>query len=797
MIKNSNLRRSGYMILGSAMGALLLTYGLYSFIAATRRIYNKDFPSFLVYSNRMVSVTKKENWEGIKRNLSPFDLIIEINGKPVREGRDVYDEARNTSLLHIKVKRKDEVLNFTIPTSRFSTRDYTVFVLIPFIGGMIFFILGAVVYFVKRFEKTSLLFFLLSSLISLFYFSHINSNFVHILPRFMLLYPMFGAVGIQFFGIFPLESPFHAINKKIIQFVYGIFGTLTFMNILCYSSPKIFPYCFKISILLTGTAFLVIMGILSHRLAITRNSIVRGKIRVFLFTLLSASFTSAMWAITFPFTHLGITTDIQILLSLIFPILMTYAIFKYNVFDMDRLVRLGITFVFLSSVLTGVYFLAVAFIILFAQHIFKTSYSPTHIIMATLAVAVLFHPLRLGIKKLLTSTLYKEELKLRNALSSFSESLPLFYDSATLLRRIVALFEGELGFNRIAVYLRENSEESFTDRSSEFGVISHPLSREIEMLLNSPFFFQLTSPVVVTPYNPEDFHKKLHAEGIKVIIPLFTKEFTAGLILLGERFEGETYTGEDVNMFKNFAKTISLIFENSLIYTEMAKKERLAIIGEMASIIIHEIKNPLGIISVSLGTLSKIIKEKNEKIDELLSIITNEIERMNQTLKKILSYAKYTPPVFELKNPVEILNLTLEGIRPLTQGKQVELKINLQNPISPFLMDAEKMQTLFQNLLLNALESIENAGKIEIIMKEEIESPGKKEFVIEIKDSGKGIPHGLEKMIFKPFYSTKKGGTGLGLAVCERIVKDHAGRIECFNNEWGGATFIVTLPVRS
>lgn len=787
------------IIVGVLITAFILIYGILSFIKASRNFYGEKFPSLLIYPNKMVSLTKRDVWDGIRKGVKSLDIVIELNGKIILSGNDLYREAKNSERLKVIVKRGGKFLKFIIYPSTFSSRDYSVLILIPFIAGAIFLILGSIVYFVKKFDRPSIIFYALSSSISLFYFSHINSNFVHIFSFPVLLYPMFGAIGVHLFGVFPMEFPSGRLNKKIIYGFYGIAFLLTLGNIISYYYfPTGFYILSKLSVLFMGLTFFFILAILLHRLKISQKSLLRRKIRVLIFTILSASFTSALWAIVFPFTSLGITNDVQMLLSLIFPILMSYATFKYNVFNMDRVARIGVSFFFLTTLLTAAYFFAVLIVILVGQHIFKIGYSPTHLVMGTLAVAMLFHPLRLGIKKFLTRTLYKEELKLRDSILNFCEKVPIFHDFRSLLRKAVALFEGELGFNRVAVYAKENYEENFKDISAEVGVVSHPISKEILDQINFHRFSTLTSPVLITSASADHLERKLHAEGIRLLLPLPLpgKDWTAVLFFLGERFEGESWTKEDIAVFKTFSKTIGLIAENSLIYAEMLKKERLAIIGEMASIMIHEIKNPIGIISVSFGTLSKIIKEKDEKIYELFSIVQTEIKRIDTTLRKILTYAKYSLPVFEIKKIDELLNLTLDTLKPIARANNIEILVQEKNHIPPALFDREKIQTLLQNVILNSIESIEKNGKIEIIIKRE-KLNEKEQIVIEIKDNGKGIPPGMEKDIFKPFFSTKKGGTGLGLAICERIVKDHYGEIECFNNEMGGATFLLKLPLRT
>jgi signal transduction histidine kinase len=209
----------------------------------------------------------------------------------------------------------------------------------------------------------------------------------------------------------------------------------------------------------------------------------------------------------------------------------------------------------------------------------------------------------------------------------------------------------------------------------------------------------------------------------------------------------------------------------------------------MAANIAHEIKNPL---TGALGALEIIMEdmpEGNSCIAIMQEIIV-QLERINQAVNDLLSYAKPADPVFEKINLNEIIKRTLSLLESQIKAENIEVNLSLMKNIPILTADEKLIQQLFWNILLNAVQSMKNNGTLTI--KTEKENSTVK---IEIQDTGKGIPKDNYEKIFKPFFTNKHKGTGLGLAISKRIVDQHSGDISIESEVGKGTTFIITLPI--
>ncbi len=205
---------------------------------------------------------------------------------------------------------------------------------------------------------------------------------------------------------------------------------------------------------------------------------------------------------------------------------------------------------------------------------------------------------------------------------------------------------------------------------------------------------------------------------------------------------------------------------------EMERAEQLASIGEIASGLAHEVKNPLAGISSALEILLLDYPE-DSKEREILNQIKKEVERILEILRKLLEYAKPqkpSPQNFDLKILIEDINLLF---LPSIKSKEATFNLKIEGNDFDVFLDPNILKQIFLNLLQNSLHAIENYGKIEFL----IEDKGDK-IRAEITDNGSGIePKVLEK-IFNPFFTTKIGGTGLGLSIVKRNLEEIGGKIK-------------------
>jgi two-component system sensor histidine kinase HydH len=221
--------------------------------------------------------------------------------------------------------------------------------------------------------------------------------------------------------------------------------------------------------------------------------------------------------------------------------------------------------------------------------------------------------------------------------------------------------------------------------------------------------------------------------------------------------------------------------------TEKSRMERLSALGEMATTVAHETKNPLNSIRLATSYLKK--NFEGEILTEFLSIIEEEVMRLNDMTTSFVGFSKPAPLKLKTCDLNAIVKSTVELIRQEATDRNIEVIILVDEHIPPVQCDFSRMKQALLNLLINAMDASGEGDAITITT----EASGAV-LKVSVQDTGRGIrPEDVEK-IFKPFYTTKTRGTGLGLAVVDRIVKEHGGRIEVDSAPERGATFTMELP---
>jgi len=223
---------------------------------------------------------------------------------------------------------------------------------------------------------------------------------------------------------------------------------------------------------------------------------------------------------------------------------------------------------------------------------------------------------------------------------------------------------------------------------------------------------------------------------------------------------------------------------------ESIQSERLAFTGRIAASIAHEIRNPLGNVSMCVQLLRGAFTEDSPWAKHIDVIIRNT-ERINFLITELLNCAR--PPKLNIQphDIHEILEGILDFIKTKTGSQHIEVTKSFSPQIPPINVDKEQIDRAFSNVILNAVESMPDGGKMTVIT--EIEGDF---LVVKIQDSGEGIPEDDIIMIFDPFFSTKPSGTGLGLSTTYGIIASHDGTITVESERGNGTVFTVSLPVR-
>jgi len=233
---------------------------------------------------------------------------------------------------------------------------------------------------------------------------------------------------------------------------------------------------------------------------------------------------------------------------------------------------------------------------------------------------------------------------------------------------------------------------------------------------------------------------------------------------------------------------------------QLSRSEKLSALGQVTATMAHQIGTPLNSIS---GYIELMLQEGDFSFTdrERLKIIESQLDRLADSVKNMLSFTRQPKPQLR---PLDVNGTLMELIHlsePWLFSRSVKLSSSLSPELPPILGDPTHLQTLFLNLITNALDAMPNGGLLTIKTQHILGPPftgnGEGWVQISITDTGVGITEESKKRIFDPFFTTKKigEGTGLGLAICEKIIKDHSGRLEVESQVGKGSTFVILVPI--
>lgn len=234
------------------------------------------------------------------------------------------------------------------------------------------------------------------------------------------------------------------------------------------------------------------------------------------------------------------------------------------------------------------------------------------------------------------------------------------------------------------------------------------------------------------------------------------------------------------------------VTERALMEQRLRRMERYAGLGSLATGLQHEIKNPLSALSLHVQLLDEALMGQNlsPEVDEMLGVIHTEIIRLTAVLEGFRDYASMSEPGRSDVDLAALINKLARFIRPQAEQQHVKVEVNLAEKTLPAIKaDSVHMDQVLLNLALNALQAMPDGGTLSIGLQQDGEW-----LRIKVTDTGKGIPAEFRDRIFDPYFTTRNDGTGMGLALCEKIVRQHDGTIDLKTGA-GGTTFSVILPI--
>jgi two-component system, NtrC family, sensor histidine kinase HydH len=279
-------------------------------------------------------------------------------------------------------------------------------------------------------------------------------------------------------------------------------------------------------------------------------------------------------------------------------------------------------------------------------------------------------------------------------------------------------------------------------------------------------------------------------ESVGELLLRITFLFFVGMIV--NRFSMENR--EQLLRYQKLSETLSEANRNlKQAQDEVRRAERLAALGQLSAGLAHEIRNPLGVIKGSAELLNQKLGESDSLARELAGYIYTEVNRVSALVGRFLDFARPSQLVLHAEDLPQVMERSLKAVAQQGASVLVQVHSDYEPGLPPVMIDHELCEQAFTNLILNACEAMGEQGGDLWIRIHRAPASDADRVIIEIEDSGPGVAPELKEQIFNPFFTTKKTGVGLGLAIVSKIVDAHGGVLTlCSHGR--GACFRLVLP---
>ena len=368
-------------------------------------------------------------------------------------------------------------------------------------------------------------------------------------------------------------------------------------------------------------------------------------------------------------------------------------------------------------------------------------------------------------------------------LSEFTQAFNLIADVDLLIGEELGQLRQTLEADRIALLLAEEEDGPFqvagqrgyTPDETRDLQLSRP-SHLVKWLVVNECPLVLGKQAGVVDFLDEGDRNFLRRLRVDLIVPLTAMNRLVGLLLLGRSGD---FGQNDLDLLTRLGPRLGLALQNVLLLRQsrlrlrrLYRTERLATVGQLAAGAAHEIRNPLTGIRSTIQYLRRDYQEDDQK-RELVDELIEEVDRIDQIIAGLLSFARPSEPTLEKLDLGDLLRQTVHLVQITARENRVDIALNLQNNHGPITADPAQLKQVFLNLFMNAIQAMPDGGCLQI----DLQALGDG-YRVEVSDTGTGMsPEDLERA-FDPFFTTKEEGTGLGLAICYGIISRHGGEID-------------------
>jgi signal transduction histidine kinase len=427
-------------------------------------------------------------------------------------------------------------------------------------------------------------------------------------------------------------------------------------------------------------------------------------------------------------------------------------------------------------------------------------HSAFQIFLASLMFLAAYEPMRPYIAWASNRLFNQRGQRLQDTLSNLAQTLPTVISKEGLAEVLGAKLHASGRVPVCSVYLWDGRTGAFTCAAHR----GHGDQRPLAVVASGPFTEQLASD---TPWHARATVRRkarqdertaevlsvMDAMKADLVMPFLKSGVVLGWIALRDEDWSDGYSADEILKLEEIADLGTVVLSNIRDFQQLQEKDRLAALGAMAAGLAHEIRNPLAGVKGAAQYLQS--EALDDDANEMLGVIIDEANRLDVVVRQFLDYAR----PFELDLQPEHLNAIVTHVVTLTRASKlpesIDLRVELAGDLPRMQLDGTRLSQVLLNLLQNAIQAMPDGGRVTVETRRTRDRFNASVAEVVIRDTGHGIEEGAMEQLFIPFFTTKETGTGLGLPICQRIVRAHGGDLDVQSVIDMGATFIVRLPL--
>jgi signal transduction histidine kinase len=412
-----------------------------------------------------------------------------------------------------------------------------------------------------------------------------------------------------------------------------------------------------------------------------------------------------------------------------------------------------------------------------------------------------------AVEALIERLFLADRLELERSLSPLAERLVHLLTLDEILQELLAALENTSRLRTASVFLRDDKNLGFQQAGSiglppraRVSLMRHPVW--VEALERSDVLLDAELRKARSAERNEPTLERLDVLlatmrdlDAQIVLPLRAAGELVGFWALRDERSDESLASGEVELLRRVADRLARSIQDSKTFERIRARDRLVALGEMASGLAHEIRNPLAAIRGSLALLEEDASPEDAAV--FRRVMVEEIQRLDRVVDSFLDYARPSTRREPLSDVGTFVKTCAAAVARALNRPEIQLHLDAEPELPELEVDPAQLERVIANVVQNAYQSLDGPGNVRISVRSEPTADVRDAWIeITVSDDGPGMDEATLDRAFVPFFTTRKDGTGLGLALCERVLRAHGGSIELRSRPGEGTSVLIRMPAR-